>query len=315
MAQSFSEVVRTVRLYASTAPLFLVREWVNDAYKDLAGLRNWSFLRGELNVTIAARRALASITVTLGSPTVTSAALFLAADAGRQLAVGAHVYTVTAVTDTSTITLDRAWNGDSGAVTTGYILDAYYTAPADFGSFRVIADPYNRRRLAFWIHEDELNVIDPTRESSDSGPRVLVAASPSTYPDTLGRVRYEYWPRPSSARYYPALYNKQADNLNETDTFTGVLADAGHVLVAGALAKAAQWPGTPDVRNPYFNLQLALQKEAEFQEKAQKLALKDDAQYGDDLLPVDWATWPFWSLAYDTVGLRASDATLADYFA
>jgi len=45
------------------------------------------------------------------------------------------------------------------------------------------------------------------------------------------------------------------------------------------------------------------------------LALKDDAHYGDDAIPVDWSQWPLWSLAYDTTLLRSSDATVADYFA
>src|SRR5688572_20437319 len=143
MAQGYSEVVRTVRLYASTAPLFLVREWINDAYKTLTRSRNWSFLRGETDLLIAAARSLASVGVTLGSPTVTSAALFLPADLGRQFAVGTFpLYTVIAQSDASTITLDRAYAGETNAAaTTGKIFDGYATLPADFGSFRLIADP------------------------------------------------------------------------------------------------------------------------------------------------------------------------------
>src|SRR5204863_4304430 len=98
-----------------------------------------------------------------------------------------------------------------------------------------------------------LSVFDPIRQSTDTGPRVLVAASPSTFTSTLGRIRYEYWPQPSGPRNYPVLYNRQADALNETDSFTGVLADGADVLITGALAMAAEWPGTRDERNPYFN--------------------------------------------------------------
>lgn len=315
MAQSFSEVVRTVRLYASTAPLFLVRDWINDAYKDLARLRNWSFLRGQTDLLINASSALASVQVTRNYQWIVSAGLFTAGDVGRQFAVGTFpVYTVIAFVDVNSVQLDRPYAGPTDvAVTNAKFFDGYAVTPADFGSFRTIADPYNRTRLPFWIHEDELLILDPTRTSGDSGPRCLVAASPSPVPATLGRIRYEYWPQPSADRAYPALYNKQADNLNDTDIFTGVLADAGDVLVAGALAKASEWPGTPDVKNPYFNAQLSVKKAAEFNEKAQRLALKDDAHYGDDLMPVDWASWPIGGIGYDTHALRASDATLADY--
>ncbi len=315
MAQNFDEVVRTVRLYASTAPLFLVRDWINDAYKDLARLRNWAFLRGETSLNIAASRALSSVSAVLGSTSVTSVGLSVASDLGRQFAVGSFpIYTIVAIPDVNTWTLDRAFSGETNAaITTAKVFDAYATMPADFGSFRVVVDPYNRRWLPYWLTEDDLAVRDAARSSSDSGPRALVAASPSTLASTLGRIRYEYWPQATSQRSYPALYNRQADNLNETDTFGGVLADAADVLVAGALSKAAEWPGTPDVKNPYFNAQLAVKKSAEFAEKAQRLALKDDAHYGDDLMPVDWASWSYGGISFDTHALRATDATVADY--
>lgn len=313
MAQTFDEAVRTVRLYVGTAPVFLVRDWVNQAYKELAESRNWSFLRGELDLIILAARSLAAVGVTLGSTTVTSAGLFLAADQGRQFAIGSFpVYTIQAVTDVNTITLDRPYAGDTNAAAAGKVFDGFATMPADFGSFRLIADPYTRRRLPFWIHEDELNLLDAARDSTDSGPRCLVARAPSTYTQTLGRLQYEYWPQPTSARSYPALYNKQAASLDDTSVFRGVLADAGQLLVTGALAHAAQWPGTADLRNPYFNVALAASKRDQFLTGVQTLALKDDNQYPDDLAHVSWSRWPLADIAMNDVGLRASDATVAE---
>ena len=98
------------------------------------------------------------------------------------------------------------------------------------------------------------------------------------------------------------------------DILTGVLADAGQVLIDGALAQAARWPGTPDLKNPYFNLDLARSHDASFREGVQKLALKDDNQYPDDLQQVHWEQWPHADLAYNDQSLRASDATVADLF-
>jgi len=194
------------------------------------------------------------------------------------------------------------------------VYDGYAIMPADFGSFRLIADPYNERRLAWWIHEDQLNVLDPARSASDSGPRLLAARAPSTYLPTLGRVAYEYWPRPTADRSYPALYNRQADNLTDTDVFTGVLADGAQVLIDGGLWHAAQWPGTPDKPNPYFNATIAKEKKIEFYEGVQKLALRDDEIYPDDLATVHWERWPLADLAYNDRSLRASDATIADLY-
>lgn len=316
MAQTYSDCWREVKLYCPSAPVFLVRTWVNTAYKQMARTRSWGFLRGEYDLTISAARSLTTIVATRGSATVTSTAEFLAADAGRQISIGGSfpAYTILTRADANTITLDRVYAGSDVSGTTASILDAYATMPADFGSFRTIADPYNQRRLAFWITEDQLLILDPSRMASDTGPRCLVARAPSTFTSTLGRVQYEYWPRPTTERSYPALYNRQADSLTDTDTLTGVLGDAAEVLICGALAAAAQWPGTSDEKNPYFDLALARAKQAEFLTGVQQLALKDDNHYGDDLATVHWERWPLADLAYNDASLRASDASGADLF-
>jgi|SRR3990172_3096981 len=315
MPGTYGEAWRTVRLYAPAAPTMLCREWVNVAYQQLTRSRSWAFLRSELRLTIAAARSLASVGVTLGSTTVTSAGLFLAADAGRQFAVGSFpVYTIQTVTDVNTLRLDRAYGETTAPAAAAKVFDGYATMPVDFGSFRLIADPYNQRRLAYWIHEDQLNILDPNRTSSDTGPRLLAARAFSTYTPTLGRVQYEYWPQPSSARSYPALYNRQVPKLVDGDALLGVLADAGPVLVVGALAQAARWPGTPDLKNPYFNVELARAHDATFREDVQKLSLRDDSQYPDDLQMVHWEHWPLADLAYNDQSLRSSDATVADLF-
>jgi hypothetical protein len=314
MAETFGDVWRRVRLHVPAAPTFLVREWVNAAWKPLGRMRHWSFLTADLRLTIAVERALAAVTVTNGSTSVTSAGLFLAADAGRQFRVSSFpIYTVQTFTDANTIVLDSAYGEDSDSVA-ATIFDGYAVLPADFESFRIIADPYNQRRLAYWITADQINILDPTRQASDSGPRLLSPVSPSSYTPTIGRPRYEYWPRPTAARSYPARYNKMAARLDDTVTFSGVMAEAADVLVAGALSQAAQWPGTPDLPNPYFNLALAREKKGEFLAGVQQLSLRDDDQSPDDMATVHWERWPLADLAYNDQALRATDATVADLY-
>lgn len=304
-----------MRLHVPSAPVFLVREWVNEAWKGACAARRWSFLRGETTLSLAAQRAITACTVTQGSATVTSAGLFLATDAGRQFYLtGTRIYTVVSVTPPNSLTLDRTYTEPDDSDTAATIGDVYATLPADFASFRVIADPYTQRRLAYWITEDQLNVLDPARTVSDSGPRVLAAKHPSVYPSTLGRVQYEYWPRPTAVRSYPVRYNTQASVLTDTSTLTGVLADAAEVLICGALARAAEWPGTPDLKNPYFNLALADRKQREFAGLVQQLSLRDDDQAPDDLASVRWDRWPLTELAFNDTALRASDAAGGDFY-
>jgi hypothetical protein len=314
MPQTFGDAWRTVRLYVPSAPTFLVREWVNVAWKGLARSRHWSFLFGELRLTIAASRALALVTVTQGSATVTSAGLFLAADAGRQFRMTSFpAYTVQTFTDANTLQLDIPY-GEASVVAPATIYDGYATLPADFESFRLIADPYGQHRLAFWISADQLNMMDPTRQASDSGPRVLVQRPPSTYLPTLGQVQYEYWPRPTAARSYPAVYNKMGARIDDTTVFSGVLAQGAEVLIDGALAQAALWPGTPDRPSPYFNPLIAREKKAAYLDGIQHLSLRDDDQSPDDLATIHWERWPLADLAYNDQSLRATDATVADLY-
>jgi hypothetical protein len=314
MPDTFGDAWRRVRLHVPAAPTFLVREWVNTAWKQLARARHWGFLYGELRLTIAAARNLAAVVVTNGSPTITSAGLFVAGDAGRQFRVSRFpVYTIQTFTDPNTLQLDIAYGEDSLS-TAAVIYDGYATMPADFESFRLIADPYNQRRLAFWISADQLNILDPVRQASDSGPRLLAQRPPSTYIPTLGRVQYEYWPKPTAARSYPAFYNKQAARVDDTTIFSGVLGDGVDILVEGALAQAALFPGTPDRPNPYFNAALAREKKTLFLEGVQRLSLRDDDQHPDDLATVHWERWPLADLAYNDQALRATDATVADLY-
>lgn len=302
-----------MRLYAPAAPTFLVRAWVTKVYKDLARTRHWNFLRGDLRLTINPARSFAA-TATTGSTTVTSAALFVAADVGRQIQWQTFpIYTIVAFVSASQVTIDIAY-GETTTSGVATILDAYTTMPANFESFRIIADPYNERRLAFWITPDQLNILDPNRQASDTGPRCLSEISPSPVPATLGQMRYEYWPRPTAARSYPAYYNIQASSLTDASVFTGVLQDGGDVLIEGVLAQAAMWPGTPDRPNGFFNAAVAKAHAADYGLQLQRMSLRDDEQHPDDLATVHWERWPLADLAYNDQALRATDATVADLY-
>jgi hypothetical protein len=316
MSQTFGDTWRTVRLYVPTAPTFLVREWVNVAWKRVAKARHWTFLRGETRLTIQALRVVSPVTVTQGSPTVISAGLFVAGDAGRQFRLGSMpMYTIQTFTDANTIQLDIPYGEDSSASAAASIFDGFATLPADFESFRLIVDPYRQRRLAFWITEDQINLMDPRWAMSDSGPRCLVArGGGSTYLPTVGAVQYSYWPRPTAAKSFPAIYNKQAARVNDTTIFHGVLADHVEVLIDGALAEAALWPGTRDVPNMYFNPALAGEKKRAFLDGVQHLSLRDDEQAPDDLATVHWEHWPLADLAFNDVSLRATDASISDLY-
>lgn len=316
MPDTYGAVWRMVKLHCPAAPTFLVREWVNDAWKQLTRFRpTANYLRVLSAIQIAAARTVADAAFTVLSDTVTSAGgNFDATDEGREIRVGTYPsYTIISFDSANQITLDRPY-GEASVTGDASIYDAYATVPDDFQEFDMIIDPYNQRRLAWWITQDQLSIMDPTRTVSDSGPRCLVAASPSPVESSLGRMRFEFWPRPTAARSYTCTYYKKGQGLSETFAFTGAMSDAGDVLQTGALAQAARWPGTNDVPNPYFNLGLGDRLQKEFEAGMQKISLRDDDIQGTDLASVNWSRWPLADIAYNDEALRSSDATVLDYY-
>lgn len=294
-------------------PFGLIRDWTQSAYRDLCDRRPWLFALVEGRMSTLASRTV-TVTVTQGSKTVTSAAGFVTSDVGRQIRVGyLPIYTIVAYVDASTVTLDLAYAAVSGTVP-ATILSAYVTMPADFGAFMLVLDTVNQRQLGYWYTQQDLALVDPGRTYSGYPQRGLAATTPSPVPATLGQTRYELWPTPNSAAQWPYWYRARPQELADTDLLQGVLATAGDILQAGALAECARWPGTADKPNPYFNLNTYRTFKDSFEADCAKLELRDDdqAQQSWEALPMHhWATW---GLGFDTQSLRNHDATTADYF-
>lgn len=294
------------------APVSLVQDWVQEAYNRVVGRRHWAWLRRDVLLSTLASRSL-SVTFTQSATAITSAAGFVVAtDPGRQIRAGANtpVYTIDTVSGTSNAVLTQAYAGSSGAAT-ATISDIYLPMPADFRAFETVTDMSNQRPIAWWISKDRLNLHDPGRTFSDSRFRVLASAHLSQTTALAGRVLYEAWPHPTAAGTYLAQYFARTDALTDDTTLTGVLATWTDALKKGALAEAAQWPGTATQKNPYFNLSLADRLRTEFDQLVKSLDVMDDDQYLMDLQQVDLSRYGL--LSADTTSLRQTDATLADY--
>lgn len=292
------------------APFGLVKDWTQHAYEDLVKRRPWNFTRVHGLLSIPAARAV-TVTYTIGSQTVTSAAGFLSTDVGLQLRVGnIPIYTIQTFVDTSTVTIDMPWAGTAGAQVS-QILGLYQTMPADFGAFLLVIDMTNQRQIPWWYTQEDLATLDPTRMSSDQTPRVLVSRQLSTVPSQLGQVQYEWWPAPTSAKTFPYYYRRGAQLQQDTDPLLGVL--TSKVLSSGALAYGAAWPGTSDKKNPYFNVALHKLLRDEFELECARLELRDDDTAQESWTTLPYHRWSTWDLTFDTRYLRSTDASIGDY--
>jgi len=248
-----------------------------EAWKKICSQRAWSFLRAETQFLISASRS-GTATVVRGNSTVTGVSLvFVATDVGRQIRFGTDFPQTILAVDLvlNTATLDRAYSGASGAAVTGTILDCYVTCPTDFGSFISVVDHSSGIHLRLWVSQEELNKWDPQRTYSGLEPLVLAALGESS----TGLLRYELWPYPTSEKALLVRYLRSAVEILDTDVLPGVFAERSDILVTGALAEAASWPGSVEQKNPYFNLMLAAAKRAEFQAEILKLTLRDEDRF------------------------------------
>lgn len=308
MARTFGDVVREVRLTVPLAPALLVESWVRNAYKRFCDQRNWSFLRAENEFVIGPTRS-GTCTLTQGSATVTGGTLaFLATDVGRQLkppSPGPPI-TIVAVSlaGATSATLERAWQDPTivGAQTC-LVCDWYAVCPIDFGHFEVVIDPRNQRLVRIFMTDQEINTSDPGRYNAGE-PWCLASYRPSELAATKGQAQYEWWPHweGTPALRFPYYYIRRPSELTDDDYFSGPLRDREDVIVEGALAKAATWPGTVLQRNPYFSVQLATMHKANWDTETGQLEAKDEEIYLTWLIDNQWSTY------YTKGGHRPVDA-------
>jgi hypothetical protein len=313
-AKTFGDVWRRVALQVPGAPASLCQEWVQSTYNTLLGTGHWAWLRATTVLTTQAQRTLALVNFTQGSTAITSAALFLTTDVGRQIRIpNQTIYTIATVTNPSAADLTIPF-AEPNAATSARVQDYYLAMPADFRSIYSVTDMDLQRPIAWWISRDRLDLFDPARIASNNKLRVLASYELSLVPSLLGRVLYEGWPPATSVGQYQLMYFKRTDTLADDDAFQGVLSTYTDALVEGALSWAARWPGTTDKKNPYFNLQLAKLHADRFDAERQTLQVMDDDQYLMMLEQINLSKFGLAALAADTTLMRESDATLADYY-
>jgi len=306
MGDTFGQITRSVLLRVPLAPVFLAEDWVRESYRRAWEYRKpmWSFARAESAfITNVQKGGLVSVTrgskiVSGIDPLVTPGGLqFVDSDETRQFRVSANqpVYTIECVEAVqNTAQLDRVYTGTTNASAQATVLDAYITMPPDFERFIVVLDPGNFWQLRHWVTDEELNSWDPQRSSSGT-PWALVSRRQATIPQLVGLRQYELWPYSTSDHEYWMFYAKRPTVLSEDDEFPSLLADRSDIIRQGALALAAEWPGTETRKNPYFNLALSRRLRDDAELELAKLEVTDEDIYPTWWEKVNWVDNDFFS--------------------
>lgn len=294
MALTMGEVIAEIQLTAASVPALLIRSWALDVYSQLLTGSRWGWQKAQTTIRPAAARTLASVGLGGGGgATVTSAGLFLAADVGKLLWLGQGEPTllITVFTDANTVTVAPAYSGTAVSATDVQVIDGLWQPPADFQQFSLLTDLANGRQIPFELGLEQIRQFDPG-EQQQGQPRALVSRGQLLIPPgTSRRPTYQWWPRNTTGGVYLVDYlaSPTLTSLSEDTELPGVLQDRPYVLKTGILAKCAAYPGTPETKNPYFNLGLAQKLETEFAVGRKDLAIVDDDQHPSQVIDdVDW---------------------------
>jgi hypothetical protein len=174
------------------------------------------------------------------SETITASSL-----AYRQFYAGfmSPVYTVIAVTSTTSLLLDLSWAGTALSGISYQIYQSYYTFAPDLVDFISVVDPANATQLQLHYPKAQLDWDDPQRSATEWPQYVC------DYSQNLnGNMQYELWPNPTSARQLYFTYIKQWPEMkartdrppsffNPSILVYGALSDAFKVTLPGEQAR------------------------------------------------------------------------------
>ncbi len=297
---TYEDLWRGVMLRCPAADMWLARQWVSYAFRDLVELRRWSWLvkRGQLLAYQVVNSGLA--TIPRGSNIVTGIGTTWTQDlVGRQFRTGVNspIYTILQWNSATQIILDQPWGGNSATAVNYQIYQVYYNVPTDFQSFISVIDPYYNWQLYLNVQQSELNAIDAQRANNGT-PYVVASSSYNPLPSATQPPlpQYELWPHQLSNYVYPFLYiSRPPDPEDPGATLPRYI--PGNVLLEKAMAQCARWPGPDtDHPNPYFNLNLALNHEARADRLIATLERQDDEVYESDVTYQSQLDLPFASL-------------------
>ncbi|MBL7983922.1 MAG: hypothetical protein JNM91_02940 [Flavobacteriales bacterium] len=252
---TFGDLHKMLHLYAPKVPPGLLKQFVNNSYSRALAANDWSELRGSGAIQLPAPHTTGTVSITNGSSTVTgSGTAFTSAHQYKQILFGtrAPFYDIESVdVGAQTLTLSQAYAGADLVGSTYTVQDIYIITPSDFLHYTDFMD----MGVDWWtlgrdMNQEVLDMYDPRRAITGQRPVHLVNATPSPFTATIGRPRYELWPRPAAAQTYFFRYIKRKALLVDDDDSI-IFPLRGDIIREGALADLSLWPGTEAAPNSY----------------------------------------------------------------
>jgi hypothetical protein len=282
---TYNDLVQGIGLRCPAAGLFLRRQWIDFAFRQLWDRKLWSWQRKQGQYIFDNAVNVGTVDVTRGSFTVTGHGTAWTTDlVNHQFRVGLNtpIYTVEDVTSATSLDLTQVYGAPSSSGVVYSIYNAYQTAPSDFQNHVVIYDPRFNWALALGTTQEELDVWDAQRANVGNGSYVCASRGFDEF-NTPPLPQFEFWPHQQAACVLPFTYISRPPDLSEPGASLPRMI-RGDVLLEMALAQCARWPGeSSEDKNPYFNLALAMQHEARAQAMVNEMVRTDDEQMENDV--------------------------------
>lgn len=302
---TYESLWRGLLLRCPLAGPFLAQDWIRWSFREIIEKRKWSWSIKRSQIVLPGLTSNGTVTVTNGSNVVVgSGTTFTSSLIGQQFRIGnlTPIYDIIAVADATHLTISDQWQAGT-TVNTGYrIYLAYIIVPTDFHAWVSVWDANFSWQLWTTIKQDALNIYDAQRASQGT-PYVIADYDYTTLALGGGTItppvaRYEVWPHQQAQYVLPFLYEARMPDLDDAGAFLPRYIP-GDVLMEGALAQAARWPGPDeDHKNPMFNLALSKFHEDKWQARVRELERQDDEVYARDVWYEDGPVWPMAPLPF-----------------
>jgi len=292
---TYAQTWARVLLYVPSASSLLARDWVTRAFRQVAERRRWSWLYANGQIVLPAGYSTGTVSLTQNSGTVTgSGTTFTSAMVGRQLRVGGQIYDISAYSSATSITITPVWGPPSTSAAAYSIYQCYVPMPTDFHSFISLMDPQQNWKL--WTNQFEtkdLDLFDSYRANTGLPYMAVFHDYTTNSGTTPGVPRYELWPHYTSTTVYALRYQYETRAVDISDSGAALPRYIrSDILLEGALAEAARWPGNPGAGlvNPYYDPIQYQTHKTEFERMVNELERQDGEIVEQDL---QWAGLPY----------------------
>jgi hypothetical protein len=191
------------------------------------------------------------------------------------------IFSVVAVTSPTSLVLDNPWGQASFTGMSYMILKIYTTfmeetaTAMNIKELVVVTDPVQSIMLRLQVSQEEINMYDPNRTSTDS-PQCIVNLGPNRN----GNQLYEIYPPQSTAWQLAVLSHVQWPELRLPSDQPPPFLNP-NIFLMGALADAfsTPCPRPPDGKDLFFSLENAQRYEARFEQAVVEAMTADEGLY------------------------------------